>query len=245
MRKAFLLSMLSFSLTSALIAQENTLKPAYLEIYRHAIRYNDLNTAAYALTGLLLQGDNESFRDTLSLVYYNMNNFPGAYKLAGEINEKNPENITALTLLADITGKAGEVKTSLEWYEKLCKLNANPYNHYQLASKQFILERNLECKQSLKKILEDTANANQIKVRLEIGEGYGEDVTVMAAALNMMGAVAYREKDIKGAEEWYRKAVQSFPDFVIAKQNLEELLKPVAKPETKKPGAPEPKSKKG
>jgi len=245
MSKAFLLSILSFGLASALVSQENNQKPAYLEIYRQAIRYNDLNTAAYALTGIILEGGNESFRDTLALVYYNMNNFPGAYKLAGEINEKNPENITALTLLADITGKAGEVKTSVEWYEKLCKLNASPFNHYQLASKQFILERNLECKQSLKKVLEDSTNANQLKIRLEIGEGYGEDVTVTAAALNMMGAVAYREKDIKGAEDWYRKAVKSFPDFVIAKQNLQELLKPSAKPETKKPGNPEPKSKKG
>ena len=101
-----------------------------------------------------------------------------------------------------------------------------------MATKQFILERSLECKQSLQKAIADSAQAKQQMVRLDIGEGYGEDVPVLAAAMNMMGAITYKEKDNKAAEDWYKKAIEAHPDFVIARQNLDELKKPAAKPGT-------------
>lgn len=221
--------------------QDNKAKQEeFLSLYRRALSYNDLGSAAYALTGVLQYGGDPKFNDSLALVYYNMNNLGGAYKLAGEINAKDAKNITALTLLADISGRAGEVKKSVEWYEKLIQEVPSPFNFYQLATKQFILERNLECKQSLQKAMADSAQASQQKVRLDIGEGYGEDVPVLAAAMNMMGALAYKEKDTAGAAAWYKKAIEAFPQFVIAKQNLEELNKPA-----KAPAATRPPAKKG
>jgi tetratricopeptide (TPR) repeat protein len=220
--------------TSALFAQksDSTQQKEYIDMYRRALQYNDLGSAAYALTGYMLKGGDTKYNDTLALVYYNMNNLGGAFKLAGEINEKDAKNITALTLLADISGKAGEVKKSLEWYEKLLEVAPSAYNYYQLATKQFMLERSLECKQSLQKAIADSAESKQQMVRLDIGEGYGEDVPVLAAAMNMMGAIAYKEKDNKAAEDWYTKAIAAHPNFVIAKQNLDELKKPAAKPGT-------------
>ena len=206
----------------------------YLSLYRRALQYNDLGSAAFSLTSYLHHGGDAAFQDTLALVYYNMNNLGGAYRLAGEINEKNPKNATALTLLADISGRAGEVKKSLEWYEKLVEVAPAPFNFYQLATKQFVLERNLECKQSLQKVIADSAQAREQQVRLDIGEGYGEDVPVLAAAMNMLGALAYKEKNEALAESWYKRAVEVHPDFIIAKQNLEDLKKPKepAKPTT-------------
>lgn len=228
MKHASLVLLLCLFATPLLFAQdaEKAKQEEYLSLYRRALGYNDLSSAAYALNAYLHHGGDAKFNDSLALVFYNMNNLGGAYKLAGEINTKDPKNVTALTLLADISGRAGEVKKSLEWYEKLVELSPSPYNHYQLATKQFVLERSLECKQSLQKAIADSAQAKQQMVRLDIGEGYGEDVPVLAAAMNMMGAIAYKEKDKVAAAEWYNKAIAAFPQFVIAKQNLEELKKP-------------------
>lgn len=228
MKHASLVLLLCLFATPLLFAQdaEKAKQEEYLSLYRRALGYNDLSSAAYALNAYLHHGGDGKFNDSLALVFYNMNNLGGAYKLAGEINTKDPKNVTALTLLADISGRAGEVKKSLEWYEKLVELSPSPYNHYQLATKQFVLERSLECKQSLQKAIGDSAQAKQQMVRLDIGEGYGEDVPVLAAAMNMMGAIAYKEKDKVAAAEWYSKAIAAFPQFVIAKQNLEELKKP-------------------
>jgi tetratricopeptide (TPR) repeat protein len=231
--KLFILAFFSLLVISANAQNDNkTKQEEYLSLYRRAIAYNDLGSAAYSLTGFLQYGGDEKYNDSLAIVYYNMNNLGGAYKLAGEINAKDPKNIAALTLLADISGRAGEVKKSLEWYEKLIAVSPSPYNYYQLATKQFVLERNLECKESLQKVISDSVQAKEQRVRLDIGEGYGEDVPVSAAAMNMMGAIAYKEKDKEAAAAWYKKALEVFPQFVIAKQNLEELNKPAAPAKT-------------
>lgn len=244
MKQLMLLALCTGMLTVAAVAQNATAKQDNedLSLYRRALKYSDLSSAAFALGRYLHKGGDSTFQDTLALIYYNMNNLQGAYKLAGEINQQNAKNVTALSLLADISGRAGEVKTSLDWYEKLVVLSPEAYNYYQLATKQFVLERNLECRQSLQKVIADSAAAKQQKVRLDVGEGYGEDVPVLAAAMNMLGALAYKEKNTALAEEWYTKAVAVFPDFVIAKQNLDSLKKEAAGGKPQPAGKPAPKS---
>ena len=198
-------------------------KQEAMDVYHRAIQYNDLSSAAYALTSFLNAGGSSTYLDTLSVVYYNMNNFSGAYKLANEQFTKDSKNVTALTLLADISGRSGETKTSLEWYEKLVVLNPAPYNYYQLASKQFVLERKLECRQSLEKVIADSAQAAKEPVSLEVSNGYFEQVPVLAAAYNMLGVLAFNEKKTEEAKAFYSKALAAAPKFVIAKQNLDGL----------------------
>lgn len=217
----------------------------YLNMYRRSLEYDDMSSAAYALTGYLMHGGAAQFKDTLAVVYYRLGNLNGAYKMANEINLANPKDITALTLLADITGRAGDSKASLDWYEKLCALSPEPYNYYQLATRQFVLERIGECKTSLNKVVADSVKARQDKVSLEISPGNNETVPVMAAAYNMLGALAFREKDKAAAKQYYALAVKEFPSFVIANQNLQGVDLPATKPDTKPAGnKPATKSKK-
>lgn len=197
-----------------------------LDMYRTALKYSDLHTAAAAVTQYLYLGGNKSYRDTLALIYFETNNLGGAYKMAKEQNEADGKNITALALLAEVSSRAGEHKTSLDWYEKLCPLKPEPYNFYQLATKQFLLERKLECKQSLAKVVADSAAATQQKVGLDVGNGYTETAPVLAAAYNMLAVLAFQDKKPDEAKKLYGKALQVFPEFQIVKQNLESLSKP-------------------
>lgn len=206
----------------------------YLQNYHRSIGYNDMGTAAAALTGYLNAGGSDVYLDSLAIVYYNLNNFGGAYKLANELYTTNNKNTTALTLLADISGRGGETKTSLEWYEKLCALSPSPYNYYQLAAKQYLLERKLECRQTLEKVIADSAQAIRQNVSMEVSNGYFEQVPALAAAYNMLGVLAFNEKKTAEAESWYKKAVAVAPEFVIGKQNLDSLkAKPGTKPAAK------------
>ncbi|WP_416440603.1 tetratricopeptide repeat protein [Phnomibacter sp. MR] len=210
---------------------------AYMNMYRRSLEYDDMSSAAYALTGYLMHGGAAQFKDTLAVVYYRLGNLNGAYKMANEINQANPKDITALTLLADITGRAGDTKASLDWYEKLCALSPEPYNFYQLATRQFLLERIGECKASLNKVVADSAKARQEKVSLEISAGNNEAVPVLAAAYNMLGALAFREKQNAEAKRFYELAVKEFPEFVIARQNLQSMQPASPKPVAGKPAA--------
>lgn len=205
-----------------------------LQVYHKALSYNDMSTAASALVSFLNAGGSTVYQDSLAIVYYNMNNLNGAYKLANELYTADNKNATALTLLADISGRSGETKISLDWYEKLCALSPSPYNFYQLASKQFLLERKLECRQSLQKVIADSTEALKQPVSMEVSNGYFEQVPTLAAAYNMMGVLAFNEKNKEEAAAFYNKAISVAPNFAIAKQNLEGL-KPAAsaKPGTK------------
>lgn len=223
--------------SAALAAKQNE----SMQIYHKALKYNDMSSAAYALVNYLNAGGNAVYQDSLAIVYYNMNNFSGAYKLANELYTADNKNIAALTLLADISGRGGETKTSLDWYEKLCPLSPSAYNFYQLASKQFVLERKLECMQSLQKVVSDSAEALKQSVSLEVNNGYYEQVPVLAAAYNMLGVLTYKDNNKTGAKDYYEKALKVAPNFVIAKQNVDAL-----KPEAPKVGGksqPNPKSK--
>jgi tetratricopeptide (TPR) repeat protein len=194
-----------------------------LRIYRRALEYNDMGSAAYALTTYLLEGGDARYRDTLAIIYYRQGNASGAYRLATEINSADPKNTTALTLLADISGRAGDTKTSLDWYEKLCPLAPSPYNHYQLATRQFMLERIGECRKTLQRVVADSLKAREEKVALEISPGNPEEVPVLAAAYNMLGALSYRDQQTAEARKYYQLALKEHPAFVIARQNLDSL----------------------
>ncbi len=232
MKKYTCLTIAAIAISLAANAADSTAlkikQDEHLKVYHTAIQYNDMPTAAMSLVSYLSNGGTINYNDSLAVVYYNMNNFSGAYKLANEAYTRDNKNVTALSLLADISGQTNDAKTSLEWYEKLCPLNPLPFNYYQLATKQFSLERKLECKQSLAKVMADTAAAAKQKVTLQVGQGYSESVPVLAAAYNMMGVLAFQDKNTTEAKKMYEAALKAFPDFVIAKQNLEAMNKPAA-----------------
>lgn len=209
--------------TPADSSAKNEKQKESLDIYHRALKYNDMGTAATALTNYLYAGGNPSYQDSLAIIYYNLNNMSGAYKLANELFTADAKNVTALTLLADISGRGGEPKISLEWYEKLCALSPSAFNFYQLGSKQFVLERKLECRQSLQKVVADSAEAMKQTVSLEVNNGYFEQVPVLAATYNMLGVLAFQDKKTAEAEEYYKKAIAAAPNFVIGKQNLDGL----------------------
>jgi tetratricopeptide (TPR) repeat protein len=239
------LALLSFNLASASTADSTAnveKQKESIEVYHRALKYNDLGTAATALTHFLHAGGDPIYQDSLAIIFYNLNNMSGAYKLANELYTLNNKNETALTLLADISGRGGETKISLEWYEKLCALNPSPFNYYQLGSKQFVLERKLECRQSLQKVLADSAQAVKQLVSLEVNNGYFEQVPVLAASYNMLAVLAFQDKKTAEAEALYKKAIEIAPNFVIAKQNLEGMKTKSASKSATKTG-PSAKSK--
>jgi tetratricopeptide (TPR) repeat protein len=229
----FITSHAMANVDSAAMAQKQT---ESLQVYHRAISYNDMSTAASALVGFLNAGGSKVYQDSLAIVYYNMSNLNGAYKLANELYTADNKNATALTLLADISGRGGETKISLEWYEKLVVLSPSAYNYYQLASKQFLLERKLECHQSLQKVIADSVEALKQPVSMEVSNGYFEQVPTLAAAYNMMGVLSFNDKKKDEAEAFYNKAIAVAPNFAIAKQNLEGLKPAASKPAAKTAG---------
>ena len=77
---------------------------------------------------------------------------------------------------------------------------------------------------------------------MEVSNGYFEQVPALAAAYNMLGVLAFNEKNNSEAEAYYKKAIALAPDFVIGKQNLEALKgKGTTKPPAKSATVAKPK----
>jgi Tfp pilus assembly protein PilF len=52
-----------------------------------------------------------------------------------------------------------------------------------------------------------------------------KNVPILAAAYNMLGVIQMEAKDYSNATKLFSKAMEVFPDFIGAYQNLEELKK--------------------
>ena len=67
-------------------------------------------------------------------------------------------------------------------------------------------------------VFEETVDVN-------VGQGYKQTVPYKAAALNIKGVIARQLNDDKTAEELFNQALAIYPDFVLAKGNIEEMKK--------------------
>jgi tetratricopeptide (TPR) repeat protein len=214
----FALVCMGFSLGAT--AQGTPTKQHYLDLYKRAIKYNDTRTAITALNGYLSLGEDAAYRDTLAMVYYLSGEYVSSLLLTKEVCEADPKNLNALERLASCYSQLGDLKATVENYEKLVPQTRNPYHHYQLALAQYQLKRVAECQQNLQYVVADTSSKN-IQVSFNVSEGQVQNVPLLAAAYNMAGVIFLDNKNYAEARKYLTKAIETFPQFVGARQNLE------------------------
>ncbi|MDX1938588.1 MAG: tetratricopeptide repeat protein [Flavihumibacter sp.] len=206
----------------ALAAAAQTSKQHYLDIYKRAVKYNDSRTAINALHGYLALGEEAAYKDTLGIIYYLSRDYYSALIISKEIYDADSKNIGALERMADCYNQLGDVKTALDSYEKLAPITQNPSHYYELALAQYQLKRIGECDASLGRVIADT-NSKRIATPFNIGEGQTQNVPVMAAAYNVKAVLLMEVKNYTEARKMIAKALELYPDFVGAQQNLQAL----------------------
>jgi tetratricopeptide (TPR) repeat protein len=237
-----LFALICFSATVFAQSDNKTSKDHYLSLYKRALKYNDSRTAITALNGYLTYGDDMSYMDTLGYIYYLAGDYYSSLLLTKEVTDAKPDNLNAMERLASCYNQLGDLKACVETYEKLTPKTKNPYHHYQLAVAQYQLKRIAECNQNLQVSIADTSS-RRIPVAFTVAEGQVQNVPVMAAAYNMLGVIQMDVKNYADARKLINKAIEVYPDFVGAKQNL-AALDNISKGGGKPPGKPgKPKGK--
>jgi tetratricopeptide (TPR) repeat protein len=236
-----LLMTLLLYMGQAVAQTSNPSKQHYLDLYKRAIKYNDSRTAITALNGYLTMGDDAKYKDTLALIYYLSGEYYPSFLLTKEITDAEPENLGALERLASCYNQLGDVKAAVDSYEKLCPKTKNPYHYYQLATAQYQLKRVAECQQNLQRVIADTSS-RRIPTSFDVGNGQTQNISVLAGAYNMLAVIQMEQKNYEPARQLFNKALEAFPDFVGAKQNLVALDNLTKKGGGGKPG-PKPKGK--
>ncbi|MFZ9387216.1 MAG: tetratricopeptide repeat protein [Chitinophagaceae bacterium] len=197
-----------------------TLKKHYLSVYRQAVYYNDLNTAIGALHGYLAVGKSIPYKDTLSMLYFNAKSFVSALQLAEEVYKADPANIGAMARAAECFSELGDPVSSVELYEKVVPKTKSPYYIYKMAIGQYQTKKVKEAEASARAVIADTSSKS-MGIMFNGVNGGQQAVPLHAAAANLLGVLKMDAGDFTGAKKEFEQAIEMYPEFEGARQNLE------------------------
>lgn len=195
------------------------------KVYIKAISYGDYQVAKNALYELIIKHpEKTNYLDSLAHIYFSMNAYQQAQMITEDFLKTNPNDLRMLELCAITLQSLGNVKEALEVYEKVYRQSPELFYLYQMAVLQYSLKRYGECDLSIKRIVNDSTSYNQ-KVTISIDQQNNQLVPYAAAATNLRGVM---QKDLNKPEDAikdFESAIKIFPEFVLAKNNLEEMKK--------------------
>ena len=175
-----------------------------------------------------IKPERTDLHDSLAFLYFSGERYAQAYIIGEEILKTNPKNSGILEVVAVSKQNLGLIKESLADYEKLYAAEKSVYYLYQTATLQYQLKRYGECIASLDQILASAdADKQQVTIRLQQGS---QEVPMKAAAYNVKGICALELNQEEAAKQNFTKAIELFPDFALAKGNLDMLNKKKATP---------------
>lgn len=212
---------------------EDTL-PLELKVYANAILFADYDVAKNALFTLITKYPQRiDFLDSLARVYFSMGAYPQCNAAANVVLAKQPDNLPLMELSAVCQNAMKNQKEALALYEKLYSKTNSLYHLYQIAVLQYQLQRYGECSSSIDSMLVNKDAMTQ-KIQLSYDEQSSQEVPFAAAAYNLRGVM---EKDLSQKEKAkadFEAAIKIFPEFMLAKNNLELMNKPEEEKEKEK-----------
>ena len=199
-----------------------SVKDPEIEIYNRAVQYGDAEAAKYALYSLMIKHPNDKgWLDSLVVLYYNLNAFPQCVLAGYSYLEKDTSNKEVMEMVAQSNSALKRNKEAVELYEKLFYRTGKIYYAYQLAVQQYLLKRIGECNQMIDIIVGDPSS---VKETIPFGTDNGsQQVPMIAAALNLRGIILSEINMKDKSKETFESALKIFPDFALAKKNLESL----------------------
>lgn len=206
------------------------------KVYEQSAKYNDLMTQIVALHWrIAIEGDRFGLRDTLAQTYFQAGFYRQAIAVAEELLREQPRNADLAELRAVSYFYLQDTRGALDAYEKLYEITQSPAHLYQVITLQFNLQRYGECQANIDRLL-STPESERLTVRISTPDGQTQEVPLRAAALNVRGVLFRLQKENDKARKAFEEALKIFPNFLLAKGNLEDLNREQApaKPQEKK-----------
>ncbi|MBP6730875.1 MAG: hypothetical protein KA149_02385 [Chitinophagales bacterium] len=223
MKKLIFTSLFALILGSGLLVAQDAFE-IQSRVYKTALKNYDLQAATIALYNMqALKPERTDLNDSLALLYFAGERYAQAYLIGEEIVKADPKRNDILELVAVSKQNLGLVKEALADYEKLYAAEKSVFYLYQQATLQYQLKRYGECVASLDQIISNPESEKQ-KVNIRLQQG-SQEVPMKAAAFNVKGICAIELNQEEAAKQNFTKALELYPDFALAKGNLENLGK--------------------
>jgi tetratricopeptide (TPR) repeat protein len=193
--------------------------------YQAGIRYNDYSIAKHALYNILVEyPKNDSILYSLSLLYFQTQQYASAALTAKDVMVLNPENIGALEIAAVSFENIGALDKALESYESLY-LKTDDFNSlYKMAFIQFDLKKYVESKINVD-ILLSKKEADELKTTFTASDKTEKEYLIKIPLINLKGLITEAEGNKPAAKVFFEQALKLAPDFELAKQNLARVNK--------------------
>lgn len=196
----------------------------YKDILNQSLSFNDLSVATDATYALMALQPEDSMRiDTLAAIYFQRGAYPQTIMVGTQILESRPGDVKVMEMMAISKAQLGASLEALADYEKVYAQTNDAYHLYEIASLQYTVRRYGECEMSVKKLLEDPGIKGK-EVTLTFKQGQ-QKVPLNAAIQNLWGVLDLDQGKQDSAKQHFMQAVQLFPDFYLAKANLDALNK--------------------
>jgi len=218
-----LIYIFTFILATTAIAQNTTSIAFEKQKLQQAKAYGDESIVANVMYSLIaLEGPQSSYKDSLAYVYFNKRNYVSCFLVTNDLLKTKPENLELLEMNAVSLESMGALEKSKEAYEKLFAMTNDNYHAYKLAGIEFRMNQNEGAYATIKKAGQISGNEG-LKITFQVNENYNQNVELKAAIAYLEGLIAVSLNKSVEAKASFERAIQIFPDFVLAKSKLEIL----------------------
>lgn len=205
--------------------QDTQLYKLYQMKYVFGRKYNDGQVMKDALYSMIAMDPNDdSLKLNLCYYYFESNQYASSLFISMDLLTRYPDHEAALRINAMSYENMGVRDKAIDAYESLYLKTNEITVLYQAALLQFELERFAECNASLDIIIKDP-QAKALKLNFAKDEREQQEISLAAASYNMKGMLQKQQGNKEEAKSQFNKALELEPEFVLAKQNLEDLRK--------------------
>jgi tetratricopeptide (TPR) repeat protein len=197
---------------------------SHLRLFNRAMNIGDFQTAIYAINlHLLDDSTDEKWYDTLAILYLNTNNFLPASFCADKVLKKRPDDIRMLELKGGAEQQLGRRDKILDVYAQLFRVTNDYQYMYQTAAVEFTAGNIERCKVLVDSMMSSPI-INRDSIEIQIGEDQSQTVPLKAAVLNLQAFLKARDGNYAEAKKNFEAALKIYPDFVLARRNLQDLM---------------------
>lgn len=213
----------AFIITTSAIAQNISTVELEKQKLKQALSYSDQTVATSAMYNIIsLEGPQSTYKDSLAYMYFNSRNYISCFLVADDILKYNPNNLEILEMKAVSLETMGALEKSLESYNLLLSKSNDNYHAYKIAGILLALKKFDEALELAKKA--DTMSDNgEVTVSFQINKNYNQNVQLKPAIAYLEGLIYLGKEMNKEARISLERAIQLFPDFVLAKSKLSTL----------------------
>lgn len=193
------------------------------KLYKTSYNLKDIPTAITAVQLILTQDSTNNLRDSLPSMYLAVQNIDACLTTTEAALKRHPENEEYnkyKMLCLEQIGKADELfALAKNLYDKTGKAEYI----YKIASVQLVTGEFDAATKTINDMMEKYKNTKD-SVDIFIDQSQSQRVPIIAACWNMKGYLYIQTQKYQQAGEAYQKAIQTFPDFVMARRNLQQLI---------------------